>query len=212
MATMREWLHLPAPAWAEEPHMYILAERFGIQIISWPVELRRLDLGLQSKSVMHFGSEGAPRVHTLNWTRDQHGIHFDLLRFTVGLSLPPPANQGTTRLRKLRKLSDILPNHLMLPTPGHLRRYLSSPPWMRARTVPSKQIRHYLRLSAAWGRGCQFLKLFLNKFLLVAWTCTHWTLTGCSRRPELSAGGFKVTCWSSGLGFSEATGVYCCEF
>jgi hypothetical protein len=60
--------------------MQVLAETLRVRVVVWPVELLNLTLGVQPAFRQEHGPLNSRQVLELvHWTRDSHGLHFDVL-------------------------------------------------------------------------------------------------------------------------------------
>ena len=100
--------------WGEEHHLKHVADKLGLYMSISPVELLRLDLGVQEDKILNFGDPSASvRLDMLHWTRDCRGVHFDVLRKREpdGKSCEtPPLEQSAT--------NDVLIGQLQQREPG----------------------------------------------------------------------------------------------
>ena len=69
-----------ADTWCDESNLALLADVFHLHVSVWPVEMTLAVLSLQQDHVLHFGDpQSQNRLDLLHWTRNSHGLHFDVL-------------------------------------------------------------------------------------------------------------------------------------
>ena len=64
----------------EEDNLKKVADFFDARVSVWSPELLHPELRLQEETALCFGEPDAvSRLNMLYWTRNQHGLHFDVL-------------------------------------------------------------------------------------------------------------------------------------
>ena len=73
--------------------MQMIADWLGITILSTPIELTRLEAGLQWGSTVPIGNGKHGTIHLVYWTRENRGLHFDVINSHDGIQMLDQYNQ-----------------------------------------------------------------------------------------------------------------------